>query len=333
MSALKDFFVSNSSALLPEFARHYLQNIAMGENYGLVSVPCEICGSVDLEIIQSHVDIGRDRFGVLPVQGCLACGYVFRSQRFEERFYRDFYECSYRSVLFGRTTPEKAFVIDQIQRGRKLYSGIVQYLPKSGRMLDVGCSSGGLMIAFREHGWTVCGSDPDPGFAQFGRDRLKLPVECGYAEDMALEPQSLDLVLITGSLEHVYDLAKVLKICRAASAPGALIVVEGRALGHSRIEGCFSHTHRRYFDQYSLPAALQRHGWTAKSVTNELLSGNSRPGGVFCIATASTLEPSPIVCRDAAEIRMYFGEIRKDTSRKLAQGAVIAESERPSAHE
>ncbi len=294
----------------------------MADDYRYFSIPCEICGSEDLEVIQDDIDIGKDRFGRLPVHGCRDCGYVFHSERFEERFYRDFYEKHYRSVLFGRTTPEKAFVADQVHRGRQLYGNIADHLSAPGRLLDVGCSCGGLMVAFRDRGWEVYGTDPDLGFAMFGRDRLKLPVDCLYAEDMQLARESVDLIIITGSLEHVFDLGRVLTICRQASAPDALIVVEGRALGFSRIEGCFSHTHRRYFDRHSLPAALSRFGWVPELVTEELLSGQTRPGGVFCIARASgAASEAPTRTRD--EIAAHFLAIREDTARKLAaQGAV-----------
>ena len=95
--------MSNSLRVLPDYLRCYLDNIEMPSHYTYYSVPCEICGSSELEVIQDIVDIGKCRFGYLPVHGCLNCGYVFHAQRFEEQFYRDFYETHYRSVLFGRT--------------------------------------------------------------------------------------------------------------------------------------------------------------------------------------------------------------------------------------
>ena len=309
--------MSNNPSTFPYHAEQYLRNIGMATDYDHLWIPCEICGDENLEIIQEYIDIGKDQFGKLPVHGCRNCGYVFHSERFEERFYRDFYEKHYRSVLFDRITPEKAFVADQVQRGWQLYENISQYLPNAGRLLDVGCSCGGLMVGFRDHGWEVYGTDPDLGFAKFGRDRLKLPVDCMYAEDMDLAPESIDLILITGSLEHVYNLGNVLNICRTASAPNALIIVEGRALGFSQIKGCFSHTHRRYFDIHSLPLALSQFGWTPELVTSELLSGHTRPGGVFCIARVTATGDVITAVRSAEEINAHFAEIREKTSRNL----------------
>lgn len=307
----------SNSATPPAHALAYLQTIEMDDGYTFHQIPCEICGSDDLEVIHENIDLGKSRFGKLPVHGCKQCGYIFHSERFEERFYRDFYEKHYRSILFGRTTPEKAFVADQVHRGRQLYDSIAKYIPKAGRMLDVGGSCGGLMVGFREKGWDVYGTDPDRGFAEFGRDRLKLPVDCMYAEDMQLEPESIDLIIITGSLEHVYDLKKVLNICRNASAPDALIVVEGRALGFCQIEGCFTHTHRRYFDRASLPLALAHYGWKPEVVTGELLSGQSRPGGVFCIARAGEKEHNPTSEWRHSDINAHFKSVREKTAKKL----------------
>lgn len=271
------------------YMQSYLENINMDNGYKVQMYECEICGSTNTPIIQETIEIGNNSFGKFPVNGCRKCGYVFHSERFEEKFYRDFYEKNYRTILFGDTEPEKRFVQDQIYRGRKLYENIKEYIPKKGKLLDVGSSCGGLMVCFKENGWDVYGTDPDVEYVKFGQNRLKLNLECSYAEDMELEDGSIDLIIITGSLEHVYDLKKVLEICRKASSDDAIIVVEGRALGFCLNQGYFTHTHRRYFDKNTISLALKRYGWEPIELTDEQLSGPTRPGGVFCIAKVSTI--------------------------------------------
>lgn len=262
----------------------YLDNIDMDDKYQVNIIECEICGSENTPIIQDIIDIGNKVFGKLPVNGCLSCGYIFHSERFEEKFYRDFYKKNYRSILFGKSSPDKSFVKDQIYRGRKLYENIKKYLPEKGNLLDVGSSCGGIMVGFTENGWNARGTDPDLGYVDFGKKILKLNIDCIYAEDMDIKDGSIDLIIITGSLEHVYNLKLVLEKCRSASSENAIIVVEGRALGFCLNQGYFTHTHRRYFDKNTLSLSLKRYGWNPVLVTDELLSGPTRPGGVFCIA-------------------------------------------------
>jgi hypothetical protein len=256
----------------------------MKNEYSVKIHNCEICESENIPIIQDIIDIGNGKFGKLPVNGCTNCGYIFQSERFEEKFYRDFYEKNYRSILFGKFSPEKQFIKDQIYRGNTLYENVKKYILSNGNLLDVGCSSGGLMIAFKNNGWNVHGTDPDVGYVKFGKEVLKLNIDCMYAEDMEISKGTIDLIIITGSLEHVYDLKVVLEKCRIMSSPNAIIIVEGRALGFCTNQGYFTHTHRRYFDENTISLALKKYGWEPLVVTNEQLSGPTRPGGIFCIA-------------------------------------------------
>ena len=78
------------------------------------------------------------------------------------------------------------------------------YLPKKGSMLDVGSSIGCMMIPFIKKGWKCEGNDPFRSFVEYGKNNLGLPVECLQSEDMQIK-KSKDLIIIMGSLEHVYD--------------------------------------------------------------------------------------------------------------------------------
>jgi ubiquinone/menaquinone biosynthesis C-methylase UbiE len=73
------------------------------------------------------------------------------------------------------------------------------------------------MMAFRKRGWDTYGTDPDVGYVAYGIRNLQADLTVACAEDMKLEPNTFDFILITGSLEHVFDSNKVLAICRRAS--------------------------------------------------------------------------------------------------------------------
>ncbi|HZW21099.1 class I SAM-dependent methyltransferase, partial [Noviherbaspirillum sp.] len=156
-----------------------------------------------------------------------------------------------------------------------------------GRMLDVGCSAGGLMVPFARRGWSVLGTDPDIGYAEFGNRRLGLEIQAVAAEDMVLPDGEFDLVIITGSLEHVFDVNRVLEICRRASKPDGLLLVEGRAFGYGIMKGCFSHNHRRYLTATSTELLMLKHGWAPVWSTSEAICGPTRPGAVYVLGRAS----------------------------------------------
>ena len=273
------------------FLVSYLEHIGITDHVTASIHPCELCGRLDFVDLVEIVEIGKGASGKLPIQGCSHCGFIMQNPRFNRQFYSAYYDKYYRSILFGSREPDREFVADQVRRGERLYRSLAAagHLSSPGKLLDVGCSAGGLMVAFLRKGWTGLGTDPDAGFVAYGRDRLQLPLVRVDAEDMELAEREYDLIIITGSLEHVYDANRTLDLCRRASRPGALLFLEGRALGQALLAGQFSHNHRRYLTATSLELLMWMHGWEPIWTTDEPLCGPTRPGGVYCLGRA--IEP------------------------------------------
>ena len=103
-------------------------------------------------------------------------------------------------------------------------------------MLDVGSSVGLFMKPFIKKGWKCQGNDPIKSFTEYGKNKLKLPVEWLQSEDMKLKKNSLDLIIIMGSLEHVVDVNLVMRKCEEAIKKNGILVLEARGdpLGLSR---------------------------------------------------------------------------------------------------
>ncbi|MBN1124185.1 MAG: class I SAM-dependent methyltransferase [Sedimentisphaerales bacterium] len=270
----------------PEYIRTYLAHLGMEDRYRSETIPCEICGFEESTTIREIIDLGRDCFGKLPVVACNRCGCLFQNPRFERQFYEDYYSKHYRDVVCGNSRPSQEFIDDQIQRGRLLRESLRDYLPKTGRLLDVGCSAGGMMVPFQEAGWQVFGTDPDIGYVRYGREELGLPLETVSAEDMTLEPGTYDLIMIMGSLEHVFDPNQTLAICRQAAKSRSLLLLEGRGnpQGHSR--KYFNHNHHRYFSLTSFELMMIKHGWEPVYSTEKAITGPTRPGAIYCLGHA-----------------------------------------------
>ena len=244
---------------------------------------CEICSHTSFTTLRDSAGVGnRLRVG-LSVVCCDRCGLLYQNPRFDPEFYNSYYKAVYRNVLTGSLSPTADFIEDQLARGEHLYSNLRPYLLETGRLLDVGCSAGGVMQAFLKRGWTGGGTDPDQGYVDFGRRELKAPITVERAEDMVLEQGIHDLVLITGSLEHVYDPNNVLALCHRACADGALLLIEGRGLGQSRQVGSCGHNHRRFLTANSIELFMLKHGWDPLLITDEELSGPTRPHSIFGI--------------------------------------------------
>jgi SAM-dependent methyltransferase len=273
----------------------YLEHVGIFEGVTSSFVPCEICGSKEFSPICDYVNIGSVKFAKLPVVCCKICGFIMQNPRFNKSFYDNYYNKYYRSLLFGESKPEKEFIIDQIRRGQFLFSNLAKYLNDTGCLLDVGCSAGGLMVPFARRGWTVFGTDPDIGYANFGRQNLGINIEVVAAEDMKFAEKQFDLIIIIGSLEHVFDVNATLKICRYAAKENSLLLIEGRAFNYGIMNQFFSHNHRRYLTATSIELLMQKHGWEPLWTTSDTLCGPTRPGGIYSLGRASTMMPNNVL--------------------------------------
>jgi len=271
--------------------RDYLKYVGAGnKNFKYEMAPCEICDGTEFTVMREIVGIGQGKYGKLPVQACNRCGYLMQNPRFERAFYQEFYRNYYRLITNASPDPSQTFIDDQLLRGRKLYEFVKEYLPEKGAMLDVGCSSGGFLIPFKEKGWEVYGTDPDQGYVKYGRDVLGVPIEVKDAEEMELEIGKYDLVIIMGSLEHVFDPNVILQKCRKASKEGGILVLEGRFTPLGLSKNYFNHNHHRYLRRNSMELTMIKHGWQPFITTEEMICSESRIGNGYCFGRTS---PAP----------------------------------------
>lgn len=271
-------------------AEHYLRLLNMPAHFRAQPMDCELCNSSDTAVMLSHIQGPGDQPIEMPVLGCQTCGHIFQRLRFEEAFYQAYYDKFYRLTLFGDTEPERAFFVDQVRRGEHLYQYLHGWLPAHGKLLDVGCSAGGLMIPFAKRGWSVRGNDPDRAYVEYGK-KVGLTIDLVGAEHMDGNGD-YDLIIINGSLEHVHDANRVMQLCRLASADDGLLLIEGRALGYGLEQGFLTHNHRRYLSATSIEYLMCRHGWEPIRTTHEPVCGPTRPGAVFVLGRACA-EPDP----------------------------------------
>ena len=86
-----------------------------------------------------------------------------------------------------------------------------------------------------------------------------------------------------GSLEHCYDVNKVMNKCSISSKNGGFLVLEARGDPQSSIKNYFNHNHYRYFSLNSLELIMLKHGFEPLLTTRYPITGPSRKGSIFCI--------------------------------------------------
>src|SRR5207245_4980531 len=93
---------------------------------------------------------------------------------------------------------------------------------RRGRLLDVGCALGDVLIEAKAAGWDVEGVEISPFAAQQARQR-DLRVTVGRLEALDLAPSSFDVVTLYDTIEHVTDPVAMLAAARRLLVPGGLL--------------------------------------------------------------------------------------------------------------
>lgn len=104
-----------------------------------------------------------------------------------------------------------------------------------GKVLDVGCGSGGFLAAMARSGWAAYGVDFDEAAVAAAQQRPGLVVTSGALLDQSYPDDQFDAVVLSNVIEHVPDPLEVAAECRRILRPGGRLVMitpNTDALGH-----------------------------------------------------------------------------------------------------
>jgi methionine biosynthesis protein MetW len=143
-------------------------------------------------------------------------------------------------------------------------------LAPGGRVLDLGCASGGLLALLRGRAGHLAGLELSPTAARAAA-QIGDEVVCGALEDPALPfaEGSYDLVVLADVLEHLADPAAALARATGWCRPGGAVLVSVPNVAHWQARltlargrwpqdasGTFDASHLRWFTRGSLRALL-----------------------------------------------------------------------------
>jgi SAM-dependent methyltransferase len=136
------------------------------------------------------------------------------SEEEERKFYNQEFE-KYMEQRAGAdmdwSGPERHFQANQREVARRI-PFLQPYLKKGQRVLEIGCSSGFMLVALRDLGLTVFGLDPSGGFTAFVRSK-GIDVYAGLEELGGNHGAKFDLILHYFTLEHIRNPVEFLDRC------------------------------------------------------------------------------------------------------------------------
>ena len=236
-------------------------------------VRCTVCALLYLNPRPTRLEIGR----YYPVQYYpsvppkLRRGFEQSLKRVSSMVKRwimeDFYGYPSSQVqgLFRRLRklvlwPEKA---RRVFQGRDIFPWIGQ-----GRLLDVGCGSGGNLTTLQGQGWDVYGIEMSETAAAQARERVGDRIHVGTLETAPFGEESFDLVFLSHSLEHFFSPAEALARVRRLLKPNGMAVIAVPNAGslEAKLFGLWwvpwdPPRHLYHFDQDTLSRLLKQAGF------------------------------------------------------------------------
>jgi 2-polyprenyl-3-methyl-5-hydroxy-6-metoxy-1,4-benzoquinol methylase len=257
----------------------------------LIEVPCDLCGSRRAVPFLSSVDrnwsIHSNCPQVPPLPDlwrtvrCADCDLIYLSPRPRREALGAYYPQSYYAYATETAAPRRNSWRSALKRFARRHRSLTEALRRTrfadvitdpvmevtgwiapGRVLDIGCGSGGDLDALAALGWTTFGIDISERAVNVAT-RKGHRVWCGDVTELHLSERDMDVVLMSHSLEHTESPRRTLEAVRQLLRPGGIAVVEVPNIG-----SCWSAVFRERSWVVDLPRHLYH--FTGKTLDRAL---------------------------------------------------------------
>ncbi len=245
--------------------------------------PCPLCDAVN----PTSLYVLPDDPGTRPSSGqgasapclrrkvlkCPECGLLYSSQLYSTDASRSFYDSE--EFWEGPLVRGWSADFDEQSPEVQLFRRALAWLKAegvTGRMLDVGCSSGLFLELARREGWNPHGVEISQRAVELARGSFGLEVFCGTLEEAGFQDGSFDAVALWDVIEHFDDpKASLREIARITRPGGALVLCTPNcsSLFHKaahlayrvtlgRVKGILPLLYSEKHNTYFTPASLDR---------------------------------------------------------------------------
>ena len=188
----------------------------------IATVPCELCGGRNVEIVGT-----RDRdASPLQVVMCSRCGLVWNDPRPSAEALAAYYRDEYRQDYKGTLEPKPRHTLRAVRVAIERCSQMKRDLPQEQPILDLGAGGGEVVYVLRQLGYEASGIEPNEGYARFARERLQVPVASGRWQEATIPPDSLGAVTLFHVMEHLDQPVDAARWVRKRLRPGGLFWIE-----------------------------------------------------------------------------------------------------------
>lgn len=162
---------------------------------------CPLCGKTGSRLFDRRQFRGK----MVLNRICAHCGLVYQSPRMTPAELDEFYAAEYRQLYQGTEAPDPRDLLAQQGRAAALLEFVRGRVNQVARHLDLGCSAGVLLVAFRQrYDCQPVGVEPGEAYRQFAQSQA-LAVYPDLAALSAAGETRFDLISLAHVLEHLPD--------------------------------------------------------------------------------------------------------------------------------
>ena len=178
-------------------------------------VVCNVCGSASREAVWT-----KDGYRLVR---CRSCGLLYIENPPSSEELRAHY--SFAAGYHKGLAADGADVVVHADEARANLS-VLNQNAQSGRLLDIGCSTGLFLAVALQAGWDARGLEYSADSARVARERHGLEVEQGELLSGRYAPALFDVVTMWDVIEHMPDPRAALRVVHEILKPGGLFVAK-----------------------------------------------------------------------------------------------------------
>ena len=173
---------------------------------------CRLCGSNNLRLY--YTEGNDDQFKYYKCLNCKLVNYDMSAGFGQEKHTKYFID--------PKDNKHKTNILQE-----QTYNFIKRYIAKPGKLLDIGCGNGRLLLIARKDGWQVSGIELFSFLADSIKKATGIEVKvCNFLEYEVAEGQSYDLVTLRHVLEHLPDCILAMNKIHSLLASDGFAVLE-----------------------------------------------------------------------------------------------------------
>ncbi len=227
---------------------------------------CPACGQTSAGLAAVLMVHGLD------LLDCPGCGLTYTRQVMDETADAARYAASDLDKESLRLRTSGPYLELETARDRYYLARLATDGFPAGRLLEVGCGTGTLLLEAAVLGWQAIGIEPGRAAAEVALER-GAPVICGYfPADLPDDATPVHAIALLDVLEHFADPLALLAQLKVALTPGGRLLIQVPNWDSLlvRLEGACSSVvapgHWSYFTPKTLTAMLDRAGFRALSI-------------------------------------------------------------------